>query len=910
MSHHEIPLYLPDYRDQEKPISYSSTMVYTVLNVDASNNHLDPLINSLRIVGDIILSISSLVDTLSLEAFLEKYPLQNYWVSSKISNNESLEIQAVVKLLDSGAAKIVLPASTLLKEKQLFSEISSERLAASISVSSVSEQSISDLSGLVSSFVINIEEENIALENVIKNLENFIKLAASHQNINDGKVPAKFAIILPQNFKYSFDAIRQISSIGADLIIPFENLSLDSSDSTTINIADVLSCQLTSDRSDGLFTTIVVDERNTALGVVYSSAESLREAVKSGKGVYQSRKRGLWYKGATSGATQDLKKIEIDCDGDALKFIVTQHGSGFCHLNTRSCFGTDVGLTALEKTLQSRKIAAPVGSYSHRLFQNPDLLRSKIMEEADELCAATSKEDIAWEAADLIYFILVKCIGNGVSLADIEAQLDKRAKKVSRRPGNAKPQWQQASADGNDESKVGSLNGDDNASLSKPISKSETIKMQHYRASEISMEKRSSLLLRPIIRSDDIMSRVRPIIEDVRKRGDAALIEFTAKFDGVQLETPVISAPFPAEAMALDDITRAAIDKAYDNIFKFHEAQYDRATLVVETMPGVTCSRYSRPIEKVGLYVPGGTAILPSTALMLGIPAKVAGCKEIVFASPPRKDGTVIPEVLYVAHKVGASKVVLAGGAQAVAALAYGTESVPKVDKICGPGNQYVTAAKMFAQNDSSAMVSIDMPAGPSELLVIADNSSNPEYVASDLLSQAEHGTDSQVVLIAVSLTQAHLQAIENEIHEQASRLPRVNIVKESIGKSFILEVDNIEAAMRFSNDYAPEHLILHLENAEQWVEKVDNAGSVFVGSYSPESCGDYASGTNHTLPTYGYARMYSGVNTLTFLKHITAQKLTKDGLNLLGDTVMRLAEVEGLEAHRNAVAVRIKDIR
>ncbi|CAG8497974.1 297_t:CDS:2 [Ambispora gerdemannii] len=890
-------------------------MVYSILTVDSSNLKLDPLINSLRIVGDIILSVSSIGDTLSLETFLQKYPLQNYWVHSNISNNESLELQTIVRILDSGAAKVVIPASTLLKEKQLFSEISSERLVASIPVSSTSEQSIRDLSGLVSSFVIIVEQENVAFENFIKTLENFIKLAASHQNITDGNIPAKFVVILPQNFKYSLEAIRQISSIGADLTIPFENLSLDSSsDSTTINIADVLSCQLTSDRSDGLFTTIVVDERNMALGVVYSSAESIREAVKTGKGVYQSRKRGLWYKGATSGATQDLKKIEVDCDGDALKFIVTQHGSGFCHLNTRSCFGADVGLTSLEKTLQSRKISAPVGSYSQRLFQNPDLLRSKIMEEANELCSATSKEDIAWEAADLIYFTLVKCIGNGVSLADVEAQLDKRAKKVTRRPGNAKPQWQQLSANGNDESKVKKLNGNDNTSSSIPvfptISKSETIKMQHFRASEISLEKRSLLLIRPIIRSDDIMSRIQPIVEDVRKRGDTALIEFTMKFDGVQLETPVISAPFPAEAMKLDDVTRAAIDKAYDNIYKFHEAQYDRSTLVVETMPGVTCSRYSRPIEKVGLYVPGGTAILPSTALMLGIPAKVAGCKEIVIASPPRKDGTVVPEVLYVAHKVGASKVVLVGGAQVVAALAYGTESVPKVDKICGPGNQYVTAAKMFAQNDSSAMVSIDMPAGPSELLVIADNSSNPAYVASDLLSQAEHGTDSQVVLVAVSLTQAHLQAIKNEIHEQASRLPRVDIVRESIGKSFILEVDNIEDAMRFSNDYAPEHLILHLENAEQWVEKVDNAGSVFVGSYSPESCGDYASGTNHTLPTYGYARMYSGVNTLTFVKHITTQQLTKDGLNLLGDTVMRLAEVEGLEAHRNAVAVRIKDIR
>ncbi|TFY56308.1 hypothetical protein EVJ58_g7714, partial [Rhodofomes roseus] len=317
------------------------------------------------------------------------------------------------------------------------------------------------------------------------------------------------------------------------------------------------------------------------------------------------------------------------------------------------------------------------------------------------------------------------------------------------------------------------------------------------------------------------------------------------------------------------------------------------ATLVVETMPGVVCSRFARPIARVGLYVPGGTAILPSTALMLGIPAQVAGCKEIVIATPPRQDGSISPEVIR--------------RAQAVSALAYGTQTVPKVDKIFGPGNQWVTAAKMLVQNDTDALVSIDMPAGPSEVLVIADRTCNSAFVAADLLSQAEHGVDSQVVLVAVDLSGAELAAIEAELDKQAKALPRVDIVRESISKSNIVKVKTVEEALEFSNDYAPEHLIIHLEDAKAAAALVENAGSVFVGPYSPESCGDYASGTNHTLPTNGYARQFSGVNTLSFQKHITSQEVSADGLRGLGPVVATLADCEGLDAHANAVRVRLR---
>ncbi|CAG8544276.1 979_t:CDS:2 [Acaulospora morrowiae] len=887
-----------------------------ITNQSFSDEKLSNLIKSLNLIGEIILRVPNVSETSALSKFLESFPLDRYWIFP-IQDVGSNDIEDIIHLLDMGAQKVVIPSSQILAGGNI-SELPADRIIANLNSRDISstnvEELIENLSISSSGYLVTISNDETVSkvvrsipEKLLKDFSNFTRIA-QNKILSSGGVSKVGLILHPENFYISsLEFVKQLSEFSAELVVSIDQLTLDENVNGLLNIADAFNCSLKSDRPDGLIVTVVVDEGGVAMGVVYSSTESVREALKTRKGVYQSRKRGLWYKGATSGSVQELKAIQVDCDGDSLRFVVKQHGTGFCHLNTRTCFGADHGLTALEGTLQSRKVSSPPESYTQRLFQNPDLLRSKIMEEADELCSASTKEEIAWETADLFYFALVKCIANGVSLADVELQLDQRAKKITRRPGNAKPKWDESIKSSNE--KESPPPKTDYMVPTIMTSKEEFIKMQKFSLFEISRAQRISLLQRPIIKSDDIIAKVRPIIEDVRKRGDAALIEYTAKFDGVQLKEPVISAPFLPESMELDEATRHAIDQAFDNIYKFHDAQYDRSTLVIETMPGVTCSRFSRPIERVGLYVPGGTAILPSTALMLGIPAKVAGCKEIVIASPPRKDGTVVPEVMYVAHKVGASKVVLAGGAQAIAALAYGTDTVPKVDKICGPGNQYVTAAKMLAQNDSSAMVSIDMPAGPSELLVIADNTSIPAYVASDLLSQAEHGTDSQVVLVGVSLTSEHLSNIEREIHEQASCLPRVDIVRESIPKSFILEVSNMDEAIKFANDYAPEHLILHIEDAESLVEKVQNAGSVFVGAYSPESCGDYASGTNHTLPTYGYARMYSGVNTLTFLKHITAQKLTKEGLKNLGHVVMRLAEIEELEAHRNAVHVRIRDL-
>lgn len=481
------------------------------------------------------------------------------------------------------------------------------------------------------------------------------------------------------------------------------------------------------------------------------------------------------------------------------------------------------------------------------------------MEEADELCKAQTKDEIAFEAADLMYFALARCVAAGVRLEDVETKLDLKSMKVNRRKGDAKKEW--ADKVGLKDQANGFSKGEKKEIIKEAASIPKSsddpagtvnrkIQMKRYSTKDESPAAVENALQRPSNRTTEkIMGIVGPIIEDVRKEGDQAVLRYTQKFEKAEsLTSTVLHAPFPQRLMQLPSETTKAIDVSFENIRKFHEAQKDKKPLQVETMPGVLCSRFSRPIERVGLYVPGGSAVLPSTALMLGVPAMVAGCKKIILATPPRQDGTITPEIVYVAHKVGAESIVLAGGAQAVAAMAYGTETISKVDKILGPGNQFVTAAKMIVSNDTGASVSIDMPAGPSEVLVIADKTANPAFVASDLLSQAEHGPDSQVVLLAVDLADKQLAAIEDELDAQANALPRKDIVRGAIEHSVTLVVKDIHEAMVWSNQYAPEHLILQVDNAEDVVPMVQNAGSVFIGHWTPESVGDYSAGVNHSL--------------------------------------------------------------
>ncbi|KAI0053585.1 histidine biosynthesis trifunctional-protein [Auriscalpium vulgare] len=724
----------------------------------------DALVSSLARIGPIVLpALPRLEDT-------AKRDLRHRYIL--VDHDTSVDQDDLVSWLDAGAEKIIVP---LAWASELTGLIPPERLLLLLDVanaSAVSEKTRSGVSGVL------LRSPSLHLD-LISSVAKFFSGASIYVLSSDRTTPP-------------ISSIRELHAIGASLVIPTSQLTLSPSTHSHINVADAFLAPVASDRPDGLFPTVVSShpQGGRSLGIVYSSRESVAESITTGRGVYQSRKHGLWRKGETSGAVQDVVRIRLDCDADALEFSVIQHGAGFCHLNRPSCFGHLNGLSALESTLQSRLASAPEGSYTRRLFNDSDLLRSKIMEEADELCRAATKEDIAFEAADLLYFALTRCVAAGVSIADIEKSLDAKAFKVTRRTGNAKPQWSAQSAQLKASPTPPAPLGHPTPPA-REIDLGPLIRMRTHNLASLTSTERNALLRRPVLKFDEMIT-------------------------------------------------------------------------------------------------------------------KVAGCKEIVLATPPRPDGSISPEVMYVAHLVGASAVLKAGGGQAVAALAYGTQTVPKVDKIFGPGNQWVTAAKMLVQNDTDALVSIDMPAGPSEVLVIADSSCNDAFVAADLLSQAEHGVDSQVVLVAIDLDREKLKEIESELDYQARELERVDIVRQSIGKSIIVQVKTVAEALAFSNDYAPEHLILHIRNASSVIPEVQNAGSVFVGPFSPESCGDYASGTNHTLPTNGYARQFSGVNTLSFQKHITSQELTAAGLKELGPVVATLADCEGLQAHANAVRIRL----
>ncbi|HMZ32829.1 MAG TPA: histidinol dehydrogenase [Chitinophagales bacterium] len=418
-----------------------------------------------------------------------------------------------------------------------------------------------------------------------------------------------------------------------------------------------------------------------------------------------------------------------------------------------------------------------------------------------------------------------------------------------------------------------------------------------------SKETWQQLSQRPSQSLEEIEKVVSPILDDIKLRGDAALFEYAEKFDKARISNLLVTEEEIATAIATVDVgLKNAIDIAYKNILYFHQQQQTSAE-IIETSAGVFCWRKSLPIDKVGVYIPGGTAPLFSTVLMLAIPAKIAGCSEVVLCSPPNQDGKINPVILYAANLCGVHKIFKVGGAQAIAAMAYGTQTIPQVYKIFGPGNQYVTATKQLVNKSGTA---IDMPAGPSEVLVIGDDESRPDFIAADLLAQAEHGIDSQVIFVTTE--EMYLNLVHFAIDEQLKILARKSIAEKALENSKMILLKNLDDAIAFSNVYAPEHLILQTRNAEELANQVSNAGSVFIGHYTPESVGDYASGTNHTLPTNGFAKAYSGVSLDSFQKKITFQKMEKAGLENIGPAVELMAENEGLTAHKNAVTIRLKN--
>ena len=415
----------------------------------------------------------------------------------------------------------------------------------------------------------------------------------------------------------------------------------------------------------------------------------------------------------------------------------------------------------------------------------------------------------------------------------------------------------------------------------------------------------SNILQRPTQTVNDIETTVTQIFEDVQRNGDQAIAKYTQLFDGVELASNTVTIEEVEAASAkISTELKQAIQQAKTNIETFHSAQKTKK-VSVQTVAGVNCWQEKRAIQKVGIYIPAGTAPLFSTVLMLAVPAQIAGCKEIVLCSPPNKDGKIANEILYTAQLCGVTKIIKVGGIQAIAGLTFGTASIPQVYKIFGPGNQFVTVAKQLATKYG---VAIDMPAGPSELLVVADDTAKASYVASDLLSQAEHGTDSQVILVSTS--QNLINAVAEEIEVQIKALPRQDIAKQAIenSKSILVETDAI--ALELINQYGPEHFIVCTSDNDFYVNGIENAGSVFIGNYTPESAGDYASGTNHTLPTNGFSKAYSGVNLDSFTKAITFQEITKEGIQNIGKTIELMAEAEGLQAHKNAVSIRLKDLK
>uniref|UniRef100_A0A6B2KWK4 Histidine biosynthesis trifunctional protein n=1 Tax=Arcella intermedia TaxID=1963864 RepID=A0A6B2KWK4_9EUKA len=626
---------------------------------------------------------------------------------------------------------------------------------------------------------------------------------------------------------------------------------------------------LVTDRPDQLYTTVVVDEQGVALGLVYSSKDSIKEAIKQRRGIYHSRTRGLWPKGETSGATQDLLRVKVDCDGDCLCFVVHQHGSGFCHKNVRTCFGPEGGLGKLARVLESRRNNPQEGSYTNRLFNDAPLLNAKLREEVEELIEAKEKNDIAWEAADVIYFTMVAAVKAGVSLTDIEQQLESRAKKITRRKGDAKP---------------GALKEEVKAKFSS---------LQRKSPSEI--------LLQPKMDPVDpgALKIATKIVEEIRRNGEEALIHYATTLGDIPKGGKLTLSREDLKS-AFDNLPKdqqELLERSAERVRKFAQSQRDTILDLYTPIEGGYAGHTVAAVDSAGCYAPGGRYPLPSSVLMTAITARVAGVKNVWVASPKP-----VPLTIAAAYVSGCDGFLQVGGAQAIAALAYGAGPVPAVDAIVGPGNKFVTAAKSVL----SGVVKIDMLAGPSEVLVIADGSADPAVVAADLIAQAEHDPDASAILITVKAP-GFAKQVDEELVKQLLKLETEPIANLSLlNNSFAVDAETLEEAFEISDKIGPEHLELHIKDANNYIHKLNHYGSLFVGNMSAEVLGDYCAGPNHVLPTRGTACYVGGLSVFTFLRVRTWLSINPDetAANLIKDA-RQLGTLEGLHGHAAASKIR-----
>ncbi len=628
-----------------------------------------------------------------------------------------------------------------------------------------------------------------------------------------------------------------------------------------LSLAQAIAAPLATDRPDGLFATVVTDERGTALGLAWSSAESLERAVAERRGVYHSRKRGIWTKGETSGAIQELLRIDLDCDRDAIRFTVRQHGRGFCHTGSLTCWDDAPGLSALEATLQQRRAEPLAGSYTQRLWQNPTLLASKLVEEARELADAISPEAAVAETADVLYFAMVKLAGSGGTLAEVERELAQRARRTTRRAGDAKP-----------------------AATAQP---SEFAGLRRVQSGALPTRAPSAI-------DAATLEGAATIVASVRQGGDRALLEYAARFDGWEGVRPW---HYDAQALAaaLDSIdldTRAVLAAMATQVREFALAQRSALTTVDVAVPGGRAGHSVIPMDRAGCYAPAGRFPLPSSVLMTVVTARAAGVRDITVATP-----SATPLMLAAAAIAGADRVIAVGGAQAIAALAYGTETLAACDVVVGPGNRWVTAAKKIVAGD----VAIDFLAGPSELVVLVDASSDPVLVAADLLAQAEHDPDA--LPIVVTLDEGILAQVDRELRQQLGTLPTAATARAALGNGFAVVCTSMSEAIAAIDAIAPEHLQVTIPGAREIAARVRHAGAVFVGKGAAEVFGDYGAGPNHVLPTGGAARFTGGLSVMNFLRLRTW--LETGTPSVVADATATLARLEGLEAHARAAEYR-----